>query len=111
MVPFPRGDGKYQISTKGASYARWQPDGKTLIYLSARQVMEVDVKLSPTFDFSSPRKVIDLPESWNGFWDVTSDGKKFIIGTSKTGEVQTAQVNVVIGWFEELKKKFAQNTK
>jgi len=107
VVPFPDGGGKYQISAKGASYSRWQPDGRTLIYLSGRQVMEVDVKLSPSFDFSPPRKVIDLPESWNGFWDVTSDGKKFIVGTTKSQEVQTAQVNVVVGWFEELKKKFS----
>lgn len=111
VVPFPHRDGKYQISTKGATYSRWQPDGKTLMYLSGRQVMEVDVMLSPSFDYSPPKKVIDLPQSWNGFIDITADGKKFIIGTSKTEDTQTAQVNVVVGWFEELKKKFSENTK
>jgi serine/threonine-protein kinase len=111
VVPVPRGEGKYQISTKGAWQSRWQPDGKTLLYLSGRQVMEVDVTLSPSFDFSPPRKVIDLPQSWNLFWDVSSDGKKFVIGTAKSEEVQTAQVNVVVGWFDDLRKKFAEGNK
>ena len=111
VVPFPRQDGKYQISTRGATYSRWQPDGKTLMYLSGRQVMEVDVTLSPSFDFSPPRKVLELPESWNGFWDVTSDGKKFIVGTTKSGDLQAAQVNIVVGWFDELKKKFTESNK
>jgi len=111
VVPFPQRDGKYQISTRGAFYSRWQPDGKTIIYLTGNEVMEVDVRLSPSFDFSPPRKIIDLPQSWNGFWDVSSDGKKFIIGIAKSGEIQAAQVNIVVGWFEELKKKFAETTK
>ncbi len=107
VVPFPQRGGKYQISTKGAYYSRWQPDGKTLLYLSGRQVMEVDVRLSPSFDFSPPRKVLELPKTWNGFWDVSSDGKRFVVGAMKSGDVQPAQVNIVVGWFEELKKKFA----
>ena len=111
VVPFPHGEGKYQISMKGATFSRWQPDGKTLIFLSQNQVMEVDVKLSPTFDFSPPRKVLDLPASWNGFWDASADGMSFLLGASKSGDVQAAQVNVVVGWFEELKKKFAENAK
>jgi hypothetical protein len=110
-VPFPRAGGKYQISTSGAFYSHWQPDGKSIIYISGNQVMEVGVTLSPSFDFSPPRKVMDLPPSWNGVWDVTSDGKKFLIGASKSREIQASQVNIVIGWFEELKKKFATGTR
>jgi Tol biopolymer transport system component/predicted Ser/Thr protein kinase len=107
VVPFPHHEGKYQISTNGAYWARWLPNGKSLMYLSGWSVMEVDVTLSPTFDFSPPRKVLELPRSWNGFWDVTADGKRFVIAASKTGGVQLSQVNIVVGWFQELTKKFA----
>jgi len=107
VVPFPHRGGKYQVSTSGAFYSRWQPDGKTLLYLSGSQVMEVDVRLSPSFDFSPPRKIINLPQTWNGFWDVSSDGKRFVVGAVRSGHVQPSQVNVVVGWFDELKKKFA----
>ena len=107
VVPFPRRDGKYQISTNGASaYSRWLPDKKTLLYLEGRTVMEVKVILAPSFDFSPPRKVIELPQSWNGFWDVSSDGRKFVVGTSKSRATNAGQVNIVVGWFEVLKNKF-----
>jgi TolB protein len=111
VVPFPQGEGKYQISTKGGGYSIWRSDGKSLIYQSRNQVMEVDVKLSPAFDFSPPRKILDLPASWNGFLSISPDGMKFVVGTSKSGDVQASQVNVVVGWFEELKKKFTDNTR
>jgi len=111
VVPFPRGNGKYQISTNGAIYSRWLPDGKTLLYISGLNIMEVDVTLARSFDFSPPRKVITLPDKWNGFWDVSSDGKNLLVGLSKSGDVQTSQVNVVLGWFDELKKKFATGVK
>ncbi len=115
VVPYPHRGGKYQISTNGASSiapAYWRSDGKSLIYLSNRQVMEVTVTLSPSFDYSPPKKIIDLPDSWNGFfWDVSPDGKIFIITTAKAGPMQTSQVNIVVGWFNELKGKFSGNGK
>jgi serine/threonine protein kinase/Tol biopolymer transport system component len=111
VVPFPRGEAKYQISTHGASYSRWQPDGKTLLYLSGRHVMEVDVRLAPGFDFSPPRKVVELPESWSGSWDVSADGKKFVVGIVESGDVQAAQVNVVLGWFDVLTRKMTSGTR
>ncbi|HTY09557.1 MAG TPA: protein kinase [Bacteroidota bacterium] len=111
VVPYPHGGGKYQISTNGADFAvppRWLPDGRSLIYLSGRQVMGVHVTLSPSFDYSPPQKIFDLPESWSGsFGDITADGKKFIIGTTKSGPVTTSRVNIVVGWFDELQKKFS----
>ncbi len=111
VVPYPNPNGKHQISTNRALYSRWQPDGKTLFYLSGRHVMEVAVKLSPVFDFSPPKKILDLPESWNGFWDASPDGKRFIIGVTKATDLMPSQVNIVVGWFEELKKKLAMTTR
>lgn len=73
--------------------------------------MEVAVKLSPVFDFSPPKKILDLPESWNGFWDASPDGKRFIIGVTKATDLMPSQVNIVVGWFEELKKKLAMTTR
>jgi hypothetical protein len=110
-VPYPKGEGKYQVSTNGASVARWRADGSKMIYVSGRQIMEVDVKLSPSFDFSTPRKVADLPQSWTGFWDMTADGSKFVVGTLKKSDIKTSEVNVVVGWLDEIKGKVSQNTK
>ncbi len=111
VVPFPPGEGKYQISTNGANDARWLADGKTLLYTSSKSIMEVDVTLSPSFDFSRPKKVLELPQSWNNFWDVTPDGNRFVVGLTKSSELQEAQVNLVVGWFSEMKNKFGSGGK
>jgi hypothetical protein len=79
-----------------------------LIYISGRQVMEVRVTLTPAFDYSPPQKIFSLPETWNeAFGDITPDGKRYIIATAKSGPLATAQVNIVVGWFGELGKKFS----
>jgi serine/threonine protein kinase len=115
VVPFPQRGGKYQISTNGAGFAippKWTSDGKSLLYVSGHQIMEVAVTLSPSFDYSAPKKVIDLPDSWNGYFGAfTPDGKKFMMGTTKTGPVALSKVNIVVGWFGELKKKFLGSEK
>ncbi len=111
VVPFPKRDGKWQVSTNGALAGGWSRSGKELLYTDGKTVMKVDVKFEPTFDFSSPQKVCDLPSSSFGVYDVTPDGKRFVVGLTRAREVTATQVNVVVGWFDELKKKFSQNSK
>jgi Tol biopolymer transport system component/predicted Ser/Thr protein kinase len=110
VVPFPKRDGKWQISTDGGSYAWWMSNGKELVYLDGNTVTKVDVQIEPTFDFSIPHKMFVLP-SFNGFLDATPDGKKFVFGDVQSRGFDVTQVNVVVNWFDELKKKFAEYSK
>ncbi len=110
VVPFPKRDGKWQISTNGGYFARWMRNGKELVYLEGIKMMKVDVQLEPTFDFSVPQKMFELP-SFNGFLDPAPDGKKFVLGVVQSTNFDATQVNVVVGWFDELKQKFAQASK
>jgi serine/threonine-protein kinase len=106
VVPFPDRKGKYQVSTGGAFLARWSADGRKLFYISGLEVMEVDISAGGSLDFSAPRRAVQLPEQWNGFWDVAADGRSFLVGLTRTTAVNTAQVNVVVGWTDELRRKF-----
>lgn len=107
VVPFPKLGGKWQISAHGANKALWSRNGKELLYDDGKKIMRTDVKLEPIFDFSSPQAVCDLPATMFGFHDMTPDGKKFVIGLAEGSEVKAREVNVVVGWFEELQQKFS----
>ncbi len=111
VMPFPKHDGKWQISTNGGFLARWMKNGKELVYLEGNKMMKADVQLEPTFDFSAPRKMFDLPSSYSGFLDPAPDGKKFVYGIIESRNFDVRQVNVVVGWFDELRKKVASGTK
>lgn len=104
VVPFPKGEGKWQVSTNGGFLASWPGPGKELLYLEGTNMMKVDIIPGSTFDFSIPHMMFKLP-SFNGFLDTTPDGKRFVFGEIVSGRTNITQVHVVVGWFDELKRK------
>jgi Tol biopolymer transport system component len=106
-VPFPKREGKWQVSTNGGSDVRWSRNGHELFYLSGRTVMVADVIPKSTLDFSPPRKLFDLPPSAFGFFDLSPDGSRFVVGLTQAQELNITQMNVVVNWFEELKEKYS----
>ena len=67
--------------------------------------MKVDVQTGSTFDFSTPHKLFETSHL-NGFFDPAPDGKRFGLGIIESGvSFNVTQVNVVAGWFDELKQK------
>ncbi|HLF15178.1 MAG TPA: protein kinase [Bacteroidota bacterium] len=106
-VPFPGLGGKWQISTGGSSSPPiWSRQGKELFYTGQGKLMKVDVSYEPAVHFSAPRPVCDLPTSIFLVYDISPDGRQFLIGLSESSKVLATEVNVVVGWFGELKQKF-----
>ncbi len=106
-VPYPGRGGKWQISTGGAtSPAMWSPDGSGLYYSEQGKMMRVDVSKTPSVHFSTPRVVCDLPASTFLVYQVSNDGKRFLISLAESAHIIATQVNVVVGWADELKQKF-----
>ena len=87
----------------------WSRDGRELFYVNGKTLMAVPIKLSPSFDFSSGRKVCDLPANALGITDAAGNGKEFLVWLSRAQDAMSSQVNVVVGWFGELKEKFQGN--
>ncbi len=106
-VPYPGLGGKWQISTGGAtSAAIWSPDGKELYYTQAGKLMQVDVSISPDVNFSTPRVLCALPPSTFAVFGISNDGKQFLVELTESSSIVATQVNVVVGWFDELRQKF-----
>jgi serine/threonine protein kinase len=91
--PMPSG-GKWKIGS--GNQPRWQRDGKELFYVSTdSKLMAVDVTTNPTFKAGTPKAL--FPASiWGGGtiqnvtrYDVTADGKRFLINALATETVRT----------------------
>jgi Tol biopolymer transport system component len=103
---YPGPGGKLQISTNGGSDPVWNPNGKELFYRNGREMMSVPIGLTPKLTVGSPELLFDGPfllMPGSQFYDVTSDGQQFIMVMSEQESAPT-QVNIVLNWFEELKR-------
>jgi Tol biopolymer transport system component len=110
VVPYPKHDGKWQVSTGGGIYPLWTRDGKELCYLNGSSIMVVQITGSSTFDFSAPRKILDLPSD-TYVTDITPNGQQFVTTVVHARQVTQAKLTVVLEWFDELKAKASETKK
>ncbi len=108
---FPRGNGMFQVSQGGGSEPRWSRDGKELFYVSGdSKLMAVDVKTSPKFEYLDPKPLFATRIFFGNSlaftaYDVTPDGKRFLINTEDPAEeAAPAPITVVLNWQAGLKK-------
>ena len=106
VVPFPKHDSKWPVSTGGGTPAGWSRSGKELFYLNGTALMVVDVSYRGNFDFSVPRKLCDVPASATLF-DVSPDGGRFVAGKGRAERFTADRLDVILEWFDELQQKFA----
>ena len=103
--PFPHSDGKWQISTGGGIAPRWAPDGSELFYLEGDKMMSVPVTIGDSFQPGTPYVLFTHanPTGPPPVYFVSPDGKRFVMLQS-TGQEEAGQINVILNWFEELKR-------
>jgi hypothetical protein len=101
------GGGKFQVSNGGGAQPRWRRDGKELFYVvNDRTVMAVDVNTGPFFQAGAPHRLFDAAFHVGGawfHWDVTADGKKFLIN-AVAQESAGSPLTVVLNWQAGLKQ-------
>jgi Tol biopolymer transport system component len=108
VQPFPGGGEKWLISTAGGIEPMWSPDGRELFYRNPNQMMSVVVETEPGFKAGTPRVVFDGQYSLDTAaghprYGVSPDGQHFLMLKREEGD-QPAHINVVLNWFEELKR-------
>jgi serine/threonine protein kinase/Tol biopolymer transport system component len=107
-------EGKWQVSKDGAGIARprWRADGKELFFQSlvssTRSVFSVEVSTTPAFHSLTPQPLFRLPRGNSGAWDVTADGKRFLVAAPPDlladSTPPLAPIHVVLNWLAGLKK-------
>ena len=113
VVPFPNTSAaKWAVSTRGGTEPEWAHSGRELFYRDgARNLVAVDVKISPTFSLG--RSVVLF--SGAGFYPyfagqryaVAPDDRRFLF-VRPLAPGTPDRVIVVDNWFEELKAKSRQ---
>ena len=112
VQPYPPTGAKWQISTEGGEEAVWAPSGRELFYRNGNQMMAVDITTEPTFTHGTPQLLFEgeyFSYGPRAVYDVAPDGQRFLmIKEGEQGSTVT-QLNVVLNWFEELKRLVPTN--
>ena len=107
---FPPSGARYQVSTNGGYQPKWRRDGKELFYVAPdKKLMAVAVKAEGnSFEASAPQPLFEmrignLPLTGSPFYDVTRDGRRFIVSTAVEESAPTP-MTVVLNWNAGLKQ-------
>jgi len=105
--PYPGPGGKWQVSNLGGEEPIWSRDGKELFYRNGQKWMSATVTLKPEFKAETSRPLFEGPFiNVPGLsYDVAPDGRRFLLlqpAEQETGPV--THLNVVLNWFEELRR-------
>jgi eukaryotic-like serine/threonine-protein kinase len=117
VLAYPGPGGKWQISTEGGTEPVWNSNGQELFYRSGDKMMAVDIATRPSFTAGKPRVLFEgrynpAPGTTPNY-DVSPDGQRFLmIKPSEASEAAApTQINVVLNWFEELKRRVPTDKK
>jgi serine/threonine-protein kinase len=107
---YPGQGGIVPISTDGGLEPVWARSGKELFYRTGDQMMVVPVQTDTAFKAEKPRLLFEgsYRDNFTGVtsnYDITADGQRFVMVKAEG----TGQINVVLNWFEELKRLVPPN--
>jgi serine/threonine-protein kinase len=106
VQPYPGSAGKEVASTNGGIEPVWSADGQELFYRLGNELLVVDVELESELALGPPRVLFQGSFSPTRVgppnYDVSPDGTRFIM-VEENDNLPT-EVNVVLNWFEELKR-------
>jgi serine/threonine-protein kinase len=107
--PYPGPGGKSQISNDGGTEPAWNPKGGELFYRNRDKMMAVQITTQPAFLPGKPRILFEgayvpTPRSFPDY-DVSPDGQRFLMLKTTERSQGLDQINVVLNWFEELKRR------
>jgi Tol biopolymer transport system component len=98
--------GKWMVSKDGGTNPLWRHDGKELFYLSSAggAAMAVEVNTSGVFQAGVPKVLFNVPPGVL-FWDVSADGKRFLMAApSAASPAAQPKFTVTLNWQSALKK-------
>lgn len=108
--PFPRSEGKWQVSTRGGAEAHWNPKGKEIFYRAGDAMMAVDVVATESgITLGNPIKLFDWTWAFGHSWDVASDGERFVMIEPGEQSPAPTRLRLIMNWSEELKRLVPTN--
>ncbi|HXT87058.1 MAG TPA: hypothetical protein VN745_08550, partial [Verrucomicrobiae bacterium] len=107
VVPFPRGSGKWQISSAGGNWPLWSHSGNELFYRGADDLMSAQIsEKQGSLVIGKTQELFKIGAGRGGLgpmYDASADGKRFVVA-EQTGQDITP-LTVVVNWPALLKKQ------
>lgn len=104
--PFPAGEGKWQVSTRGGMEPAWRRDGRELYYLEGLpprlRVMAVAFAAGARPPVGAPQRLYEfhgntrLPRANQFTYSPSNDGQRFLLSTA-SGQEQPS-LDVILNW-------------
>jgi len=102
---FPPKGRRWRISTAGGEIAKWRGDSRELFYREGSKMMSVAVSATTdNVEFGIPKPLFDAPPPLDPYFDVTPDGRKFLLIVPNTDATTAASFTVVLNWPAGIKK-------
>jgi hypothetical protein len=103
---FPGPERRWQVSTEGGTQAAWNANGREIFYRDGDRMMAVEVSTTQSVVLSPPRVLFVQRYAYGAGitianYDVTPDGARFVMIKD---ESTAGRLNIVLNWFEELKR-------
>jgi serine/threonine-protein kinase len=109
VMAFPGPGGRSQVSIDGGSAPVWSRDGRELFFQSGSRLMAASVEMRPAFRAALPKPLFKLTNLGEEY-DVARDGR-FVMVRSRAEEDAPKSLAVVLGWFDDLKRRAAAGKK
>ena len=104
-APFPRGEGRWQISKGRSNGHWWSRDGKDIYYIGDDdKLYAVPIQAGRSIDPGSPRLITDhTPLGLSNLWDFDLDPARmrWLVIRAAPNEELPSNINVIAGWFNE----------
>ena len=104
---FPGPGNTKPVSTDGGMEPVWSPTGRELFYRNGSAMMAVEIGPGSPFRPGPPRRLFQGPSAVGGdvaaMYDVSRNGQRFLMIRLVADTATTANLQVTVNWFEELK--------
>jgi len=106
VAPFPKADGKWQVSIGGGAWSRWRRDGREVFYVAPNgRLMAVAVAVSSTgFNVGEVTPLFQTrARLTQGYPYDSVDGQRFLVNTTAEQEV-SEPLTLAVNWLAALAK-------
>ena len=109
IEPIPPTGGKIEVPSEGlATRPKWRGDGNELFYFTGSgaapgSMMAVPIATGSGVEFGTPERLFETRMPPGVGYDVTRDGKKFLINTP-TSDSAEAPITIVVNWQASISK-------
>jgi serine/threonine protein kinase/Tol biopolymer transport system component len=108
LMSAPGAQAKRQVSTDGGTEPLWSRDGNEIFYRVGNKMMVSRTKTTPNFQAGLPQLLFegayDKGRESRPAYDVTADGRRFLMVRTNDSESAPTGLEIVLEWFEELKR-------